>query len=59
LPSQIREEAGKKPAKKFFRNKSGKRENQENKKDFFGRIKKALIFALPIEKRETEKLLNR
>jgi hypothetical protein len=35
-----------------------KKSNQENKKDFFGRMKKALIFALPIEKRETKKLLT-
>jgi hypothetical protein len=59
LPSQISREAGIITAIVLQKSSKGKRENQENKKDFFGRIKKALIFALPIEKRETKKLLNR
>jgi hypothetical protein len=56
LPSQISREAAKEQ-QQFFK-KAWKKRGQKHKKDFFGRMKKALIFALPIEKRETKKLLT-
>jgi hypothetical protein len=57
LPSQIIREAAKRGSNSSSK-RIEKRETEKIKNIFFGRMKKALIFALPIEKTGTKKLLK-
>jgi hypothetical protein len=57
LPSQISREAAKRGSNSSSKC-IGKKRGQKNKKYFFGRMKKALIFALPIKKTGNKKALK-